>query len=175
MATTTVANKYEPQIDLKRIDSIIQRYVDERSALIALLQDIQKEYNYLPKEALKRVAQKLEVPFAQIYSLATFYRAFSLKPKGKFRVCVCTGTACHVKGAQDILDRIERELGITEGDTTTDGLFSIEEVRCVGACGLAPIISVGEQRYGRLSQGKLLKIIDTYRKGGEVSADDDSE
>jgi NADH-quinone oxidoreductase E subunit len=172
---TAVANKYEPQIDLKRIDGIIQRYVDERSALIALLQDIQKEYNYLPKEALRRVAEKLEVPFAQIYSLATFYRAFSLNPKGKHRICVCTGTACHVKGAQEILDRIERELGVNEGETTPDGLFSVEEVRCVGACGLAPIISVGEQRYGRLTQGKLLKIIDNYRKGGEVNADNDSE
>jgi NADH-quinone oxidoreductase subunit E len=173
--TTKTQEQKEDAIDMVLVDQIIDPYAEDPTSLIGLLQDVQNEFNYLPKQALERIAERLDIPLADLYGVATFYKAFSLKPKGKHRICVCTGTACHVKGAQELLDRLLRELKIAEGETTDDGFFSVEEVRCVGACGLSPIVAIGEQRYGRLNQSKLLKLIDKYRKGGEVGGVTDEE
>ena len=169
--STTEKTSSAQAIDMNLIDSLIDPYIEEPNALIALMQDIQNEFSYLPEEALHRMSERLNVPFAHVYGLATFYKAFSLAPKGKHRVCVCTGTTCHVKGAQRILDRLIRELGIEEGQTTVDGDFSIEEMKCIGACSVAPIISVGERKYGRITQVKLIEIVDKYRKGGGNGGD----
>ena len=117
-------------------------------------------------ETLDRVAERLEIPLRQIYNVATFYKAFSLKPRGKHRIAVCLGTACHVRGGQNILEQLERELGVREGESTADGLFSLEAVRCIGACSLAPAVMIDEEVYGRVRQERIHKILDRYRNNG---------
>ena len=152
-------------MELQKVDEIIRRAGSKRTQLIGILQDMQREFGYLPFEGLERVADTLEISLQQIYNVATFYKAFSLKPRGKYRIAVCLGTACHVRGGQNILEQLERELGIQEGGTTEDGLFSLEAVRCIGACSLAPAIMIDEEVYGRLRQDRLHKILDKYRNG----------
>ena len=149
---------------MSRAAAILERYKGKKENLVAILQDIDAEYRYLPEFMLKYVAQKLEAPYSQIYSLATFYTAFSLVPKGKYKVCVCLGTACHVRGAPRIMESLERELGIKNGGTTKDLLFSLESVRCIGCCGLAPVFTINEDLYGKAVQGNVPKIIEKYRK-----------
>lgn len=133
------------------------------SMLIAILQDVQKEIRFLPKEALRFVAHRLNVPLTRVYSLATFYKAFSLKPRGRHQINVCLGTACHVKGGVNILEKLERELGILAGGTTYDERFSLESVRCVGCCGLAPVIVIDEDFHGKITQDRIPRILCEYR------------
>ncbi|MCD6192722.1 MAG: NADH-quinone oxidoreductase subunit NuoE [Candidatus Aminicenantes bacterium] len=147
-----------------KVSEILQRYEPEQSSIIAILQDIQEAYGYLPRETLVEVAQELNIPLSRVLSLATFFRAFSLKPKGKHPIHVCMGTACHVRGAQLVLEKFERELGIKTGETTEDFTFSLDAVRCVGCCGLAPVVMVGEEVHGKVSQMKVPGIIKKYKK-----------
>lgn len=151
-------------MELATIESIIRRHGAQKSALIAMLQDVQQEYTYLPEDVLRHLSRTLQVPLSRIYSLATFYRAFSLKPKGRHPISVCLGTACHVKGAVKILEKFERELGISTGQTTPDLNFGLEQVRCLGCCGLAPVVTVGQDVYGKMTVTKVDQIIKRYRK-----------
>jgi len=144
------------------VSGIIEKYEGDSSALIAILQDVQAEYRHLPQDALAQIAEGLSVPLSQTYSLATFFKAFSLEPKGRNCVSVCLGTACHVRGGQRILERVERDLGIEAGQTTADLNFTLEEVHCLGCCGLAPVVTVNEDLYGKLNLTKLPRIMKKY-------------
>ena len=143
--------------------------------LIGLLQDIQKEYGFLPGEALDRLSADHRIPVSEIYSVATFYNAFSLVPKGEHHVAVCMGTACHVRGAQGILDKLVRELGIETGETTEDMKFSLDAVACLGACALGPIVTVGEDYHGQMNLRKVDKVLKNYRGGGKQTPDEGDE
>jgi len=149
-------------MNLAIVDEILDRYKRKKSALIGILQDIQAEYNYLPEEALGLVKKRLSIPLINILSVATFYNIFTLKPRGRHLINVCTGTACHVKGAGKILERLERELGIKTGEATADLKFSLETVHCVGCCSLAPVMRVDSDTYGDLRQDKAIKILKKY-------------
>jgi NADH-quinone oxidoreductase subunit E len=142
-----------------QIDQIINKYKDERGGLIQLLLDIQHELNWIPKEAIKRISEKLKIPFSQIYRVASFYTALSLKPIGRHLVRVCVGTACYVRGAPRILDSVELKLGIKSGETTSDDKFSLETVNCLGCCALGPVIELDGKYYGKLNSAKLEKIL----------------
>lgn len=152
------------------ISSIVEKYGLKPSALIMILQDVQKHYNYLPRPALVEVSKKMKLPLAQIYGVATFYKAFSLEPKGKHHVCVCTGTACHVRQASVILEKIERELGIPAGGTTKDMEFSLERVNCLGACALGPLVTVNEQYFGNMNVTRVDKMLHDVRTKGKTPA-----
>lgn len=145
------------------VNEILDRHKRKKSALIAVLQDIQAEYNYLPKEVLLHIRESLNIPLTQIYGIASFYKSFSLKPRGRHMINVCLGTACHVRGGQRILESLERHLGIEVGQTTTDSNFTLEAVRCLGCCGLAPVVTVGDDLYGKMNQVKIQKAIDKYK------------
>ena len=150
--------------DVRKVSAIIDKYRQEKSVLIPVLQEITREYRYLPKDILVYVSLELDIPLSQIHSVATFYTAFSLKPRGKYIVSVCLGTACHVQGGGRILERLERELKISPGETTKDKLFSLEAVRCLGCCGLAPVFTVNADLYGKVTQSKVTKLIERYRE-----------
>jgi NADH-quinone oxidoreductase subunit E len=145
------------------IDKIIQNHPKDPSSIIQVLLDVQGELYYLPEEVIKYVSFKLDVPVSRTYNLATFYKAFSLKPKGKYPISVCTGTACHVEGATKIMEQFEKELCIKEGETTEDKKFSLESVRCLGCCGLAPVVTVGKNLHGKLPSSKVGKILKQYK------------
>lgn len=140
---------------------------DDSSQLIGILQDIQKEHNYLPMSALKQLAETLNVPFSRIYSIATFFKAFSLKPRGKHIITVCLGTACHVRKAPRIVDEIARALGVNAGETTEDRLFTLETVNCLGTCALGPVIVVDGKYHGNMTVKKVGEILKTFAKGKE--------
>jgi len=159
--------KLEPE-DLEKTGKIIEQYRGQKGILVPILQEINSTYNYLPENVLRYVSAELDIPLALIYRAATFYKAFSLKPVGKHKITVCSGTTCHVKGAPRIVDTLERELGIKPGETTEDMNFTLETVNCLGCCGLAPVITVGEDLYGKITQAKLPKIIEQCREA-EVS------
>ena len=149
-------------MDAQAVETILQKHPKDPSSIIQVLLDIQNELYYLPREVLEHVSKSLNVPLSRTYSLATFYKAFSLKPKGKYPIAVCTGTACHVQGAVRILEQIERELSIKEGETTQDKKFSVETVRCLGCCGLAPVVTVGKNLHGKVPMAKVSKILKQY-------------
>ena len=151
-------------MQLETVDRIIRQHQAEKSALSAMLQDVQKEFTFLPREALFHLSRTVGVPLSRAYSLATFYRAFSLKPKGKHPIAVCLGTACHVKGAVKLVEKFERQLHIKSGQTTPDLNFGLEEVRCLGCCGLAPVVTVGPDLYGKVSLTKIDQIVRRYQK-----------
>ena len=144
--------------------AILEKYAGDKGSIIAILQDLQEEYGYLSKDSLVKVSKDMEIPLSRVLSLATFFNAFSLKPKGKHPINVCMGTACHVRGAQLILEKLERELGIKTGDTTKDRNFSLDIVRCVGCCGLAPVIVVDNEFHGKLTHTKLPAVLKKYKK-----------
>lgn len=143
-------------------DEIMARYHYRDAALIAILQDIQKRFNYLPQNLLRYVALRMNVPLTRVYSISTFYKAFSLKPRGKHLINVCLGTACHVRGGMKIMERLERELGIKNEETTYDEKFSLKSVRCVGCCGLAPVIVIDNEFHGNLTQEMIPKVLAKY-------------
>lgn len=150
-------------MDAQLVESILQRHPREPGSIIQVLLDIQNELYYLPRDVLEYVSSTLNVPLSRSYHLATFYKAFSLKPKGKHPIAVCTGTACHVQGALKIMDQISRELHIKEGETTPDNLFSIETVRCLGCCGLAPVVTVGKNLHGKVPLSRVSKMLQQYK------------
>jgi NADH-quinone oxidoreductase E subunit len=147
---------------LQQVDEYIAAFQDKPGALIQILHRIQVAYGHLPKLAQIRVAEKLDVPLTDVYGVATFYAFFSLKPKGRHIVSVCKGTACYVKGSNRVLERLENELGIAAGDTTDDGRFSLEVVRCLGACGLGPVIMIDEDVHARVKADRLPEILGRY-------------
>ena len=147
---------------MENIEVIIQKHQGRPSALIPILLDIQHELRYLPEDALLTVSQKLSIPLSRIYSLATFYNAFSLKPRGRHSVSVCLGTACHVQGSTLILEKVERDLDVKRGETTKDLNFDLEEVYCLGCCGLAPVMTVDRDIYGKMTLTKVHSILKKY-------------
>lgn len=147
--------------DIAAVDSIIDRHNSDVEVLVSILQDIQTECSYLPADALRRVAERLQVPLIQVYSVATFFKAFSLVPRGRRSIHVCLGTACHVRGAQAILEEIERDLNVRAGGTTDDGEFTLETVNCLGACALGPIIMIDDEYHGQMTPAKVREILKT--------------
>ncbi len=145
------------------VADILGQFDDRRENLLALLQEIQATFFYLPEEALRRVARKLQVPMAEVYQVATFYHCFSLKPRGKHLVQVCQGTACHVRGSERILERVQTETGAGLAGTSPDRQFTVESVRCLGCCGLAPVARVDKDTYAHLEIGKVRRILRKYR------------
>jgi len=151
-------------VDYDELDDIIEKdFGRDKENLIMMLQAIQKRFNYLPKSALNYLSTKIGVPLSQIYGVATFYSTFSLKPRGRHVISTCRGTACHVRGAEKVREKIEKVLGISEGETTPDDCFTLETVRCVGGCSLGPMIKINDDMYGRLSSDQIKKILDKYK------------
>ena len=151
-------------MDTKAIDRIVRKYNYEHSSIIAILQDLQELEKYLPERDLEYLSEKLSMPLSKIYRIATFYNAFSLTPRGKHLINVCLGTACHVRGAAKVLDRIKMYLGVDMGEMTKDGLFSLETVNCLGACAMGPIVVVGSDYHGQMTPAKVASTIKKYRK-----------
>ena len=139
-------------------------YLPEKDNLIQMLNEIQEHYGYVPMDVKEKISEFLNIPLAEIYGVVTFYSRFSLEPQGKYRITVCLGTACFVKGSQKIMDRLTEKLGIGPGETTKDGLFTIEQTRCVGACGLAPVFTVNGEVYGKATVKKLDEVIEKLKE-----------
>ena len=148
--------------DLARIDEIIAGYPPEEPSVIPALQDINAEFRYIPREGGERLAQHVDIPCSKVFAVATFYRSFTLTPRGKHMVKVCLGTACHLRGAPRIVDAFEESLGIETGETTEDGMFSLDTVNCLGACALAPLVKIDEEDYGKMRASKVPNILRPY-------------
>ncbi len=146
-----------------RVVSIVEKYHHDRGQLVAILQDIQGEYRYLPKEALVKVSQILSIPLSQVYNVATFFKAFSLNPRGERTINVCLGTACHVRGAVRVLEKLERSLGIKSGETTPNLKFTLETVNCMGACALGPVVRVDGEYFGQMSIEKVDHMLEQFK------------
>lgn len=140
------------------LDETLAQYKFHPDSLIQILHTAQQLFGYLNADVLMYIAQKLKIPIAQVYGVVTFYHLFSLVPRGKYQIMVCTGTTCHVRGSKMILERLEQQLGVKEGETTKDNLFSLHQARCIGACALAPAVAVGEDVYGKLSPDKIQRF-----------------
>ena len=147
-----------------KIEEICARYTDEKTPLMMILSDIQNEYGYIPLEVQELVSKKTGISVAEIYGVVTFYSFFSLTPKGKYVIGCCLGTACYVKGAQNVIDKFSELLGIKPGETTEDGLFTLDALRCIGACGIAPAVSINGKVYPKVAVGQVEGIIDSYRQ-----------
>lgn len=150
--------------EMKEVEKIIERHGSRPDDVVAILQDLQAAKGYLSEEALTYISEKLEIPLSKIYSLTTFYRAFSLKPRGKHLIKVCTGTTCHVRGGVEILDEIERIVGIKPGETAKDLTFSLETVNCLGACALGPLMVIDKQYFGEMTREKVAPILEKFTK-----------
>jgi len=148
----------------KTVDKILGKYNSDKKWLISILFDIQNEFRYLPREALQYLSKKLDVPMTDVYSIATFYKAFSLTPRGKHSVTVCMGTACHVRGSLSVLEEFERKLEVRPGDTTPDKMFSLSTVSCLGCCAMGPIAVVDEKYHGQVTANKVKPLLDAVRK-----------
>ncbi|MDK2917949.1 MAG: formate dehydrogenase ferredoxin subunit [Candidatus Petromonas sp.] len=148
--------------NFEKLDQVIKKYKDTKGALMPVLTEGQKIFGALPLEVQKVISEKLNIPMAEIYGVVTFYSQFSLEPKGDYLIGVCLGTACYVKGAQAIIDRISKEANVEVGGTSPDGKFSLEATRCIGACGLAPVLTVNEDVYGRLVESDVPGILAKY-------------
>jgi len=147
----------------QKLQEIIEKYKGTKGALIPVLHEAQELYGYLPMSVQKAISEGLNVPLTEVYGVVTFYTQFSLKPKGRFKIQVCLGTACYVKGANLVLDKLQEKLGIHVGDCTEDGKFSLEACRCVGACGLAPVMMINDDVYGRLVPDDIEGILEKYK------------
>lgn len=148
---------------VKKINEICDRYVDEKTPLMMILSDIQKEYGYIPLEVQEVVSGRTGISVAEIYGVVTFYSFFSLQPKGKYVIGCCLGTACYVKGAQQIIDKFSDILKIAPGETSEDGLFTLDALRCIGACGIAPAVTINGTVYPKMTVDTVPKIIEQYR------------
>jgi len=149
----------QPCVDLALTDEILGRYPLEEPSLIQVLQDVHRAYNYLPCDVLLKVAEALDVPLGRVFSVSTFYKAFSLEPQGDTIVRVCTGTACHIRGAGQLVEEIQREIGIGADETTEDLKFTVKTVNCVGACAMAPVMIVGEKYWGSAKPAKVSRYL----------------
>ena len=168
MAKTKCENCVDKKLK-EETQKMLTKYTKEKDNLIKILEEIQVKYGYIPQICQLEISNYLNMPMAEIYGVITFYSRFSLKPKGKYNVSVCLGTACFVKGSKDLLEAAKEKLKIDEGDTTEDGKFSIEETRCVGACGLAPVFTVNGEVYGKATVQKLDQVLDELMSKGDVS------
>ena len=148
------------------VEQILRKYSYGRNDLISILLDVQEEFNYLPKEGLTIIAKRLGIRLSEVYGVASFYKIFSLSPRGKHVISVCTGTACHVRGAGRVVDKLRKELDIDVGQTTFDGLFTLETVRCLGACALGPAVVVSGEYYGQVNAAKVDSILQKYNGNG---------
>lgn len=148
---------------IKDLQAFIKDHQDQEGALMPVLQEAQHKFGYLPKEIIEIISEGLKVPISEVYGVITFYSQFTLIPNGEFDVSICMGTACYVRGAQELVNAVAKELGIAVGETTTDMKFSISETRCLGACGLAPVLTVNEDVYGRIGPKDVKGIIEKYR------------
>ena len=157
------------QISMEEISAILREYPKEQRYCLAIMQDMQRRYNYIPREGMEALSAYLGCPLSSLYSMATFYKALSLKPKGKHIIKLCDGTACHIRGASPLRDGVKRLLGIDADETTADGLFSLELVNCLGSCALAPVLVVDETYYGKMTLEKLPGILEQYREEGSAS------
>ncbi len=151
-------------MEMEPATQILERYKGDESATIRALQAIQEEYNYLPREALEMTATQLGVPLTHVLRAATFYKQFSLEERGRHVIKVCMGTACYARGAPRVLQRLEQDLGIEAGETTPDGLFTIETVNCLGACALGPLLMVGPQYHGRIRPNRVPRLLRQYKE-----------
>jgi len=151
------------QVQTNKVDSILDKYEGEKGVLIQVLLDVQKELNWIPPEAIRQISERLDIPITRIYRVASFYKAMSLTPRGRHTVNVCLGTACHVRGGVNIMDRVEDILGIEEGDTTSDLKFSLNRVNCLGCCALGPVMVVDEDYHGKLQTSKVGEILQSYQ------------
>lgn len=147
---------------LGKVRDVCRAHNSNCGELIAILHEVQNLLGYLPQEVQEVVAEELNIPASRVYGVVTFYSYFTMQPKGKFPISVCMGTACYVRGAEKVLDELQRQLGIKVGETTPDGLFSLDCLRCVGACGLAPVVTIGQKVYGRLTPDKVRDILADY-------------
>ena len=151
-------------ISIDAINSVVESHPKDKRHSLAILQDLQRTFGYIPRESLQAVSAYLGIKISALYSMATFYRALSLKPKGKHVIRVCDGTACHIRGAPALLDALERALGIKAGETTKDGLFTVETVNCLGACAIAPVMVVDGQYHPKVMPDMIEAILKTYRR-----------
>lgn len=148
----------------EKLEKILSKYEKNKSNLIQILSEVQENYGYIPENVQLEISKYLGIEMAEIYGVITFYSRFTLKPKGKYNIAVCLGTACFVKGSEKILDRIKQKLGIDVGQTTPDGRFSLEATRCIGACGLAPVFTVNDEVHGKATIDMVDKVLDEYMK-----------
>lgn len=146
----------------EKVVAVIDKYDADKGQLISMLQDIQAEFHYLPREALIQVSDTMGIPLSQVYSVATFFKAFSLTPRGKHLINVCLGTACHVRGASKVLEQIERSLNVSRGETTNDFKFTLETVNCMGCCALGPVVKVDGEYFGQMNAGKVDSLLAQY-------------
>ena len=160
----TQRDTYEMKSAYEKVAAIVSKYGGNHDSLISILQDVQSEYHYLSEDALRVVASQLDLPLIQVYGVATFFKAFSLKPRGEHVVSICLGTACHVRGAPSVLDEVKRRLGIEPGETTEDMQFTLETVNCLGACALGPIVVIDGKYHGQMSPGKVKKVLKNRRR-----------
>lgn len=168
--TESSLNTFKGTISQERqLKEVIEKYKDMPGALLPVLQEAQEIYSYLPIEVQRMVADGLSISLSEVYGVATFYSQFSLTPKGEHRISVCLGTACYVKGADKILQALEEKLGIKSGECTPDGLFSIDSCRCVGACGLAPVMMIDDEVYGKMTVEQIDSILSKYMNKKAVS------
>jgi len=151
--------KEQTTFDISGVDPIIDKYNAQQGSLISILQDIQEEYRYLPLEVLKHTARRLGLPLTQVFGVATFFKAFTLKPRGRQLVHVCMGTACHVRGSQNVLEEVERRLAVKAGDTTPDGEYTLETVNCVGACAMGPVVVKDKEYISHMNSSKVAGIL----------------
>ena len=151
---------------VKQISEIISRYENEKTPLMMILSDIQREYGYIPLDVQEFISDQTGIPVAEIYGVVTFYSFFSLTPKGKYVIGVCLGTACYVKGAQQVIDKFAELLKIQPGQTSEDGLFTLEALRCIGACGIAPALTINGKVYPKVSVADVQKIVEEYKSLG---------
>jgi len=164
MSETTASPFEGTKEQEQELKKAIALHRDQKGALMPVIQEAQRIYGYMPEEVQKMVAKGMGVSLSEVYGIVTFYSQFSLTPKGKYRVVICMGTACYVIGAGKILERFEKELGIKDGECTPDMKFSLNGARCVGACGLAPVISINEDVYGKLEEGRVPEILAKYKE-----------
>jgi NADH:ubiquinone oxidoreductase subunit E len=153
-------------VDVARVNEILERHGARRERMIAILLDCQEEYTYLPREVLETVAAGVKIPLTSVLAIATFFKAFSLKPIGRYPIRVCNGTACNIQGGPLLVDALERELKIKKGQTTPDNLFGLDTLNCVGCCGLAPVITVGQDVHGKVKISSVPKLVKQYQAKG---------
>ena len=145
-----------------KVEALIDGYIDRKEQLISLLQDVQAEFNYIPQDVMIKISQKLGIPLSQVFSVATFFQAFSLRPRGRHTITVCLGTACHVKGGQRLVDKMQRDFGLKPGETTKDERFTLETANCLGCCALGPVVVIDGKYESQVNPEKLEKILKKY-------------
>ena len=158
-------------VETTKVDGILKRHNSKRENMIAILLDCQEQYGYLPREILEEISDKMNVPITSVLSIATFFKTFSLKPIGRYPIRVCNGTACNIKGSNQLVEALERELKICQGQTTPDLQFGLDTVNCIGCCGLAPVITIGQDVYGKVKISSIPKITKRYRATEKKNAE----